>query len=48
MLAKYVPDLAAPIYYMSGPAGMVMASRELLLASGADEDNIRTEEFSGY
>ena len=48
MLAKYVPDLAAPIYYMSGPAAMVMASRELLLASGANEDNIRTEEFSGY
>lgn len=48
MLRKYVPDVASPIYYLSGPAGMVKAMRELLVAAGANEDNIRTEEFSGY
>ena len=48
MLRKYVPDVAAPIYYLSGPAGMVKAMREMLIAAGANEDNIRTEEFSGY
>jgi len=47
-LRKYVPDLAAPIYYLSGPAGMVAAMRKLLIEVGANEDNIRTEEFSGY
>jgi ferredoxin-NADP reductase len=48
MLKKYVPDIAAPIYYLSGPAGMVKAMRQMLVAAGANEDNIRTEEFSGY
>lgn len=47
-LRKYVPDVAAPIYYLSGPAGMVKAMRQMLAAAGANEDNIRTEEFSGY
>ena len=48
LLGKYVKDIAAPIYDMSGPAGMVMAMRHLLIDAGANEDNIRTEEFSGY
>ena len=48
MLKKYVPDVVAPIYYLSGPAGMVKAMREMLVDVGANEDNIRTEEFSGY
>jgi ferredoxin-NADP reductase len=48
MVKKYVPDLAAPIYYLSGPAAMVAAMRTLLVNAGANEDNIRTEEFSGY
>ncbi|GAA4892742.1 FAD-dependent oxidoreductase [Tessaracoccus lubricantis] len=48
MLRRHVPDLEAPIFYLSGPAGMVKAMRTLLMEAGADEDNIRTEEFSGY
>ncbi len=48
MLKKYVPDLAKPIFYLSGPAAMVKAMRQLLIESHANEDNIRTEEFSGY
>ncbi len=48
ILKKYVPDLSAPIYYISGPAPMVAAMRKLLIDAGANEDNIRTEEFSGY
>ncbi len=48
MLKRYVPDVAAPIYYLSGPAGMVKAMRQMLVEAGANEDNIRTEEFSGY
>jgi ferredoxin-NADP reductase len=48
MLRRHVPDIAAPIYYLSGPAGMVKAMRQMLVTAGANEDNIRTEEFSGY
>lgn len=48
MLRKYVPDLSLPIYYLSGPAGMVKAMRQLLVDMHANEDNIRTEEFAGY
>lgn len=48
MLKKYVPDVGAPIYYLSGPAGMVQAMRQMLVKVGVNEDNIRTEEFSGY
>lgn len=48
ILKRHVPDIAAPIYYLSGPAGMVAAMRKLLIEVGANEDNIRTEEFSGY
>lgn len=48
MLTKYVKDLATPIYYLSGPASMVKAMRQILTDVSANEDNIRTEEYSGY
>ena len=48
MLEKYVGDLALPIYYVAGPASMVTAMRKTLNEAGVDDDNIRTEEFSGY
>lgn len=48
MLEKYIKDLAKPIYYISGPAAMVAAMRQMLNEAGVDDDNIRTEEFSGY
>jgi ferredoxin-NADP reductase len=48
MLAKYIDDLAIPIYYIAGPRGMVAAMRKTLTESGVNDDNIRTEEFSGY
>lgn len=47
-LRQAVPDIAAPRYYLSGPEGMVKAMRKLLVDVGADEDNIKTEEFEGY
>ena len=47
MLTKYVKDIATPIYYLSGPAAMVAAMRKLLVEARANEDNTRTEEFSG-
>lgn len=48
MLGKNIPNLQGPIYYLAGPPAMVVALRQMLSAAGADEDDIRTEEFSGY
>ena len=47
-LARFVPDLKAPIYYIAGPAGMVKAMRAVLADAGVDEAAIRAEEFAGY
>jgi ferredoxin-NADP reductase len=48
MLAKTLSSFQGPIYYIAGPPGMVAAMRKMIVAAGADEDDIRTEEFSGY
>ena len=48
MLEKYIDDLTAPLYYISGPATLVAAMRKMLSDAGVDDDMIRTEEFTGY
>ena len=48
MLGRHLGAVRHPIFYIAGPAGMVQASRTILVASGVDEDDIRTEEFTGY
>lgn len=48
MLSKYLKDAASPIYYIAGPPGMVKGLREVLNKQGVDDDDVRTEEFSGY
>lgn len=48
MLKRHVSEVEKPIYYLSGPADMVQAMQEMLVQAGANEDNIRLEEFSGY
>ncbi len=48
LLARHLPKIQGPIYYIAGPPGMVASLREVLAAAGVDEDDIRTEEFSGY
>ena len=48
MIKRHVDDLSKPIFYLSGPEGLVKAMRKLLVEMGANEDNIRTEEFTGY
>jgi len=47
-LAASVPDLRSAVCYTAGPPAMVAAMRRALVAAGADEDAIRTEDFSGY
>lgn len=48
MLTRHLPSLQGPIYYLAGPPAMVAAMRQMLVKAGADEDDIRSEEFSGY
>ena len=48
MLSRYLSDLRGPIYYIAGPPAMVTEIRKMLVASGVDEDDIRSDEFAGY
>lgn len=48
MLSKYLNQLRGPIYYVAGPPALVSGMRKMLVASGVDEDDIRSDEFSGY
>lgn len=48
LLEKYLKELAGPIYYIAGPRAMVAGLRAMLNQAGIDNDDIRTEEFSGY
>lgn len=48
MLRRHVDGAANPIFYLTGPVGMVQALRAVLTSEGIDEDDIRVEEFTGY
>lgn len=48
MLSKYLKGVKNAIYYITGPAGMVKGLHSMLNATGVDDDDIRTEEFTGY
>lgn len=48
MLLKHIDELTLPVYYIDGPPAMVAAMRTMLSEAGVNDDNIRTEEFSGY
>jgi ferredoxin-NADP reductase len=48
MLERHLEGLSNAIYYLTGPPGMVNGLRTMLVDSGVDEDDIRTEEFTGY
>ncbi|HLF95507.1 MAG TPA: FAD-dependent oxidoreductase [Methylococcaceae bacterium] len=48
IVTRAVGELHGPIYYVAGPPAMVAAMRKMLEEAGADEDDIRTEEFAGY
>lgn len=45
---RAIAPLPAPIFYVSGPPGLVQAMRQTLLQVGVDEDDVRCEEFYGY
>jgi len=48
LLNAHMPIRTNAIYYAAGPRVMVTAMRKLVNDSGVSNDDIRTEEFSGY
>ena len=48
MIERHLGGATEPIFYIAGPAAMVQDLRSMLVTSGVDEDDIRTEEFIGY
>lgn len=48
MLEKTVGDLAGPVYYTAGPPALVAAMRTMLAEAGVDENDVNSEDFSGY
>ncbi|MDE3058088.1 MAG: FAD-dependent oxidoreductase [Bacteroidota bacterium] len=48
MIHRHVGDLSNAVYYCAGPAAMVAAMRAMLSDNGVNDDDIRSEEFSGY
>jgi ferredoxin-NADP reductase len=48
MLTRYLIGLQGPMYYIAGPSGMVAAMTDLLISSGVNDDDMRTEEFGDY
>lgn len=47
-LKKYLPDLAIPIFYVSGPEPMVDSLGETLKSLGVAEDRLKQDWFPGY
>ena len=48
LLSRHSNAAISPIHYIAGPPGMVKALHEMLNGRGVDDDDIRTEEFTGY
>jgi ferredoxin-NADP reductase len=48
MLRRHLDDVSKPTFYLSGPQQVVLALKQMLIEGGIREDNIRTEEFTGY
>ena len=48
MLSRHLGDLAAPVYYMAGPPGLVEAMQKMLADAGVSREATRTDEFFGY
>jgi len=48
MLERHLNGLAACVYYVAGPPGLVEAMQKMLIGAGIAEDAIHTDEFLGY
>jgi ferredoxin-NADP reductase len=47
-LRDHVGDMTAPIFYLAGPPGLVVAATKTVLEAGAAPTHVLAEEFSGY
>ena len=47
-LTRVSAGLASPIFYVAGPPALVAGVRAELTVAGIDDDDIRSEDFSGY
>jgi ferredoxin-NADP reductase len=47
-LHDHVGDMTAPIFYLAGPPGLVVAATKTVLEAGAAPAHVLSEEFSGY
>lgn len=48
MLERHLKDLAAHVYYVAGPPGLVEAMQKMLTGAGVAEEAIHSDEFFGY
>lgn len=48
MLQKNLVDAVGAVYYITGPPGLVRSLRSSLTSMGIDDEDVRTEEFTGY
>ncbi len=48
MINRHANGLTSPVFYIAGPPAMVTGLQKMLNNAGVDDDDIRTEEFSGY
>jgi len=48
MLRKFAGGLVDPVYYVAGPPALVAAIKDMLSESGVNEDDVNSEDFSGY
>ncbi len=48
MLARHLPALRGPCYYVAGPPLMVTAMQQMLASAGVPAGDVRADEFSGY
>jgi ferredoxin-NADP reductase len=48
MLERHLKGLAANVYYVAGPPGLVEAMQKMLTAAGVAEEAIHTDVFFGY
>jgi ferredoxin-NADP reductase len=47
-ISDYVRDMKIPVYFISGPPAMVQNLAGILAAEGVNNQNIKTDSFSGY
>ena len=48
LIRSVIVPPSSPVFYVVGPPAMVAGMREKLNRLGIDDDNIRSEDFSGY